>query len=56
MFPKLDELEKKLSSLEEKLSDPALIANQREYKKVAQEHAQVTKLASLCGVYWKVHE
>jgi len=56
MFPKLDELEKKLSSLEEKLSDPALIANQREYKKVAQEHAQVTKLASLCGVYRKVHE
>ena len=56
MFPKLDELEKKLSSLEEKLSDPALIANQREYKKVAQEHAQVTKLASLCSVYRKVHE
>ena len=56
MFPKLDELEKKLSSLEGKLSDPALIANQREYKKVAQEHAQVTKLASLCGVYRKVHE
>jgi peptide chain release factor 1 len=56
MFPKLYELEKKLSSLEENLSDPTLIANQREYKKVAQEHAQVTKLASLCGVYRKVHE
>jgi peptide chain release factor 1 len=56
MFPKLDELEIKLSSLEEKLSDPALIANQREYTKVAQEYAQVTKLASLCSVYQKVHE
>lgn len=56
MFPKLYELEKKLSSLEEKLSEPTLIANQREYKKVAQEHAQVTRLASLCGVYRKVHE
>jgi peptide chain release factor 1 len=53
MFPKLDELETKLSNLEEKLSDPALIANQREYKKVAQEHAQVTKLAALCSKYEK---
>ncbi|MBW2467277.1 MAG: PCRF domain-containing protein, partial [Deltaproteobacteria bacterium] len=56
MFPKLDELEKKLVNLEEKLSDAALIANQREYKKVAQEHAQVTKLTSLCSAYYKVNE
>ena len=56
MFPTLDELEKKRLNLEEKLSDSTLIANQREYKKVAQEHAQVTKLASLCGVYQKVHD
>lgn len=56
MFPKLAELEKKLSILENKLSDPALIANQREYKKVAQEHAQVTKLASLSGAYYKVRD
>ena len=55
MFPKLDELETKLANLENKLSDPALIANQREYKKVAQEHAQVTKLAALCSEYEKVN-
>ncbi|MDX1775025.1 MAG: peptide chain release factor 1 [Desulfobulbales bacterium] len=55
MFPKLDELETKLASLEEKLSDPALIANQREYKKVAREHAQVTRLAALCSKYEKVN-
>jgi peptide chain release factor 1 len=54
MFPKLDELEKKLQNLEERLSDSSLIANQREYKKVAQEHAQVTKLAALCSDYQKV--
>ena len=47
MFPTIDELENKLANLETKLSDVALIANQREYKKVAQEHAQVTKLAAL---------
>ena len=56
MFPKLDEFEKKLLDLEQKLSDPALIANQREYKKVAQEHAKVTKLAALCTKYERVNE
>ena len=56
MFPKLEELEIKRLSLEEKLSDAALIANQREYKKVAQEHSQVTKLTVLCSAYEKVHE
>jgi len=56
MFPKLADLETKLSSLEKKLSDSALIANQREYKKVAQEHAQVTKLAALIGRYQKAND
>ena len=56
MFPKLEELEIKRLSLEEKLADASLIANQREYKKVAQEHSQVTKLTTLCSDYYKVHE
>lgn len=56
MFPKLDELEIKLKNLEGKLSDPALMANQREYKKVAQEHAQITKLAALSRKYQKVND
>jgi peptide chain release factor 1 len=56
MFPKLDELEVKLKNLEAKLSDAALIANQREYKKVAQEHAQITKLAAIARKYQKVSE
>ena len=56
MFPKLEELELKRLSLEEKLSDASLIANQREYKKVAQEHSQVTKLTTLCSDYYKIHE
>ena len=55
MFPTPDELETKLSNLEKKLSDPALIANQREYTKVAQEHAQVTKLAALSSRHQKVN-
>ena len=49
MFPTSEELQNKLTNLEKKLSDPSLIANQREYKKIAQEHAQVKKLAALTG-------
>ena len=56
MLPKLEELEKKLQNLEERLSDSALIANQRDYKKVAQEHAQVTRLTSLCSDYQKIQD
>jgi peptide chain release factor 1 len=55
MIPSHDEIEIKLSNLETKLSDPALIANQREYKKVAQQHAQLTKLAALSNSYQKVN-
>jgi peptide chain release factor 1 len=56
MIPSHDEIEIKLSNLEIKLSDPALIANQREYKKVAQQHAQLTKLAALSRSYRKVKD
>jgi len=56
MFPTLDELESKLINLEIKLSDSGLIANQREYTKVAQEHAQVSKLAVLVSRYQKVKD
>jgi peptide chain release factor 1 len=56
MFPTSEELQNKIINLEKKLSDPSLIANQREYKKVAQEHAQLTKLAALTGRYTKAKE
>ena len=56
MFPTLEELESKRANLEKKLSDTALIANQREYKKVAREHAQVSKLAGLLSRYQKVND
>jgi peptide chain release factor 1 len=56
MFAKLDELENKLADLEKKLSDPAVITNQQEYKKSAQEHAQVSKLFSLYSQYQKVNQ
>ena len=36
--------------------DPAVITNQQEYKKSAQEHAQVSKLFSLYSQYQKVNQ
>jgi peptide chain release factor 1 len=56
MFAKLDELEDRLSTLENKLSDPVVIANQVEYRKSAQEHAHVSKLFSLYSQYQKVNQ
>ena len=56
MLPTHDELETKLANLEKRLSDATLIANQREYKKVAQEHAQLTKLAALSSRYQKTND
>ena len=56
MFAKLDELKEKLTSLETKLSDSAVIADQQEYKKTAQEHSQFSKLFSLYSKYQKVNQ
>ena len=56
MFAKLDELKEKLTGLENRLSDPEVIANQQEYKKAAQEHAQVSKLYNLYSQYQKVNQ
>ncbi len=54
MFAKFEDLEEKLSMLEGKLSDPALISNQAKYRDVAREHAHVTKLYDLYSRYKKL--
>lgn len=54
MFEKLDELDDKLASLEGRLSDPALLANQNEYRKVAKDHSHLLKLSELYTMYKKV--
>ena len=54
MFEKLGEIEGKLSLIEGKLSNPDLINDQQEYRKVAKEHAHLTKLNELYSNYQKV--
>jgi len=41
MFDKLESLESRYLELEKELSDPATIANQREYQRLAKEHADL---------------
>jgi peptide chain release factor 1 len=56
MFEKLEDLPEKLADLELKLSDPQLIADQRQYRKVAQEHAHLTRLNELYDQYLEAEE
>ena len=47
MIDKLTDLDEKISHLEGRLSDPSLIADQKSYQKVAQEHSHFSKLQVL---------
>ncbi len=47
MINKLTDLDEKISYLEGRLSDPSLIADQKAYQKVAQEHSHFSKLQAL---------
>lgn len=44
MFAQFENLAEKLMELEGRLSDPALLGNQPEYRKVAKEHSRVSRL------------
>jgi len=54
MFAKFENLEEKLSMLEGKLSDPALMGDQAKYRQVAREHAHLVKLYDLYRQYRQV--
>ena len=42
MFDKLENVEKRYEELNIKISDPEVIANQSEWKKLMKEHADIT--------------
>jgi len=56
MLIRLEELEENLGSLESRLSDPRLMADQAEYRKVAREHAHISRLHALYHAYTRVNE
>ena len=51
MFDRLESVAQKFRKLEEDLSNPELLANQREYQKVAREHAEIAPIVEAYGRY-----
>ena len=56
MFDKIEELERRYQELEALLSDPGIIANQVEFRKLSREHADLTGLVSSYRRYRKIIE
>ena len=56
MFEKLLEVEKRYQELTDKMSDPAIFGDQKEYQKVAKAHSSLTDLITVYREYRKVLE
>lgn len=56
MFDKFEHLQEKKLELEARLSDPSVLANQAEYRVVAKEHAQVSKMDELYVKFKKIRQ
>jgi peptide chain release factor 1 len=54
MFEKIEELEQRYRELEALLSDPAVIANQPEFRKLSREHSDLSSLVEAYRCYKKV--
>lgn len=53
MFERLETIEEKIRKLEEDLSNPELLANPKEYQKVAKEHAELAPIVEMYRSYTK---
>lgn len=56
MFAQFDNIDEKVLELEGMLSDPAVLADQNEYSKVAREHSRVVKLQELYHEFQRVQQ
>ncbi len=56
MLDKIEELERRFQELEALLSDPAVIANQPEFRKLSREHADLSPLVDAYRRYRRVEE
>jgi len=54
MVEKLEELERRFQELEALLSDPAVIANQPEFRKLSREHADLSELVAAYRHYRRI--
>ncbi len=56
MFQKLEAVEKRYDELTEKISDPAVISNQNEWKKMMKEHSDMEEIVAKFREYKKVKQ
>lgn len=56
MFEKFQAAENRYDEINHRLSDPAVIANQDEYRKLMKEHAELEELVSKYGEYKKINK
>jgi len=56
MFENLADIDQKLSMLEEQLSDPSVMNDQKRYQKIVREHSHLAKLHALYSSYCSVLE
>lgn len=56
MFQKLEDVEKRYEELNVKISDPEVISNQNEWKKLMKEHAEITDIVEKYREYKKVKQ
>ena len=56
MFENLRDIDEKLKELERQLSDPQLVSDQKRYRDVVREHANVSKVAELYAAYTSVRQ
>lgn len=54
MFEKLQSIEENFENLEQRISDPEVIARQDEWRKMTKEHARLTEIVSTFRLYKKV--
>jgi peptide chain release factor 1 len=54
MLEKIEELERRFQELESLLSDPAVIANQPEFRRFSREHADISELVAAYRRYRKI--
>ncbi len=56
IFDKFADLDDRIDDLEGRLSDPALVQNQKEYQKVVREHSHLGKIRTILNKYRQVEE
>ena len=56
MFERLEEVEQRYNELAEKLADPTVWSDQKEYQRLAKAHSDLTEIITKFREYKRVHQ